>query len=82
MRVFTVIIGLGFLIGLSSFAHAFEPDNGYYTNSDGNQVHRPVQSREHISGASARCRDGSESFSQHHSGTCSGHGGVLTWYNN
>ena len=30
-------------------------------------------------GATAQCRDGSYSFSQHHSGTCSHHGGVATW---
>ena len=30
-------------------------------------------------GATARCRDGTYSFSQHHSGTCSHHGGVAAW---
>lgn len=30
-------------------------------------------------GASARCRDGSFSFSAHRSGTCSHHGGVVQW---
>jgi hypothetical protein len=30
-------------------------------------------------GATALCRDGTYSFSQHHSGTCSHHGGVATW---
>ena len=30
-------------------------------------------------GATARCRDGTYSFSQHHSGTCSHHGGVAKW---
>jgi hypothetical protein len=30
-------------------------------------------------GATAQCRDGSFSFSQHHSGTCSHHGGVAVW---
>jgi hypothetical protein len=30
-------------------------------------------------GATARCRDGSYSYSQHHSGTCSYHGGVAVW---
>jgi hypothetical protein len=29
--------------------------------------------------ATARCTDGTYSFSQHHSGTCSGHGGVASW---
>jgi hypothetical protein len=27
----------------------------------------------------ARCKDGTESYSAHHSGTCSGHGGVAEW---
>jgi hypothetical protein len=30
-------------------------------------------------GATARCRDGTYSFSQHRSGTCSYHGGVAQW---
>jgi hypothetical protein len=30
-------------------------------------------------GATARCNDGTYSFSQHRSGTCSHHGGVATW---
>jgi hypothetical protein len=30
-------------------------------------------------GASAKCRDGSYSFSKTRSGTCSGHGGVSIW---
>src|SRR5438093_10753380 len=30
-------------------------------------------------GATAQCRDGTYSFSQHHSGTCSHHGGVARW---
>src|SRR5438552_1946042 len=30
-------------------------------------------------GATARCRDGTYSFSKHHSGTCSHHGGVAIW---
>jgi hypothetical protein len=31
-------------------------------------------------GATARCNDGSYSFSQSRSGTCSGHGGVGQWF--
>jgi hypothetical protein len=27
----------------------------------------------------ARCKDGTSSYSAHHSGTCSGHGGVAEW---
>jgi Protein of unknown function (DUF3761) len=30
-------------------------------------------------GATAMCRDGDYSFSTHHSGTCSRHGGVREW---
>jgi hypothetical protein len=30
-------------------------------------------------GATAMCRDGDYSYSTHHSGTCSGHGGVRQW---
>ena len=30
-------------------------------------------------GATARCNDGTYSYSQHRSGTCSHHGGVATW---
>jgi hypothetical protein len=30
-------------------------------------------------GATARCRDGDYSYSTHHSGTCSRHGGVSQW---
>ena len=30
-------------------------------------------------GSSAKCRDGSYSFSAHRQGTCSHHGGVAVW---
>lgn len=33
-------------------------------------------------GATARCKDGSFSHSQHHRGACSRHGGVDAWLNN
>ena len=56
-------------------------DDDYYTNVDGNQVHSPAFSSDGAapSGATAQCRDGSYSFSQHRSGTCSGHEGVSRW---
>lgn len=50
-----------------------------YTNSDGNRVPGPVSAPVAPSGATAQCNDGTWSFSQHHSGTCSGHGGVARW---
>lgn len=54
--------------------------NGYYINVDGNAVPRPVAALSVPVGATAKCRDGEYSFSQHRRGTCSGHGGVAVWY--
>lgn len=53
----------------------------HYTNSDGYDVHSPAKSLngQVPAGASAQCRDGTYSFSQHHRGTCSHHGGVAVW---
>ena len=47
----------------------------YYTNVDGRRVHRPMFSNHGLLGSSAVCRAGSQSFSRHHRGTCSHHGG-------
>jgi hypothetical protein len=54
-----------------------------YINKDGNQVHSPAHTKSGKApeGATAQCRDGSYSFSKHHSGTCSHHGGVGRWLN-
>jgi hypothetical protein len=53
----------------------------HYTNHDGQVVHSPAKSTHDQvpAGASAKCRDGTYSFSQHRSGTCSHHGGVGNW---
>jgi hypothetical protein len=53
--------------------------NGYYKNVDGNSVPSPYIAPSAPAGASAQCRDGTYSFSQHRQGTCSGHGGVSRW---
>ena len=58
---------------------AEECTNGSYENSSGNTVCSPEESETPPPGATARCNDGSWSFSQHHSGTCSYHGGVREW---
>jgi cytoskeletal protein RodZ len=50
--------------------------SGGYINSAGNCVPSPGSSP---AGASARCGDGTYSYSQSRSGTCSHHGGVATW---
>lgn len=55
--------------------------HGHYTNVNGDQVHQPAKSLNGAipTGTSAQCRDGDFSFSEHHSGTCSRHGGVAKW---
>ncbi len=50
----------------------------YYRNSSGHCVHRPSSDP---TGATAQCWDGSYSYSEHASGTCSHHGGVKRWIN-
>jgi hypothetical protein len=65
-----------------------------YKNVDGKEVHSPARVIGPINpvlkvpstsakappvGATAICRDGDFSFSQHHSGTCSSHHGVAKW---
>lgn len=57
-------------------------NDNYYTNVDGESVHSPAYTSDNSipAGASARCRDGTYSFSKNRRGTCSHHGGVSTWY--
>jgi hypothetical protein len=56
-------------------------EHGHYVNKDGVEVHSPAHSKTAAppEGATAQCRDGTYSFSLHHSGTCSHHGGVANW---
>ncbi|HZQ26950.1 MAG TPA: DUF3761 domain-containing protein [Acidimicrobiales bacterium] len=56
-------------------------NNNTYVNSDGNTVHSPAYSSDGQppAGATAQCKDGTYSSSQHRQGTCSGHGGVSRW---
>ncbi len=52
-----------------------------YVNSRGEWVPSPARTPNDSPppGASARCRDGTYSFSRSRSGTCSHHGGVAQW---
>jgi hypothetical protein len=71
----------------SSYTHQAEPNEAdlsthkHYKNKDGKEVHSPSKSKSSKvpAGASAQCRDGSYSFSTHHRGACSHHGGVAKW---
>lgn len=51
----------------------------YYTNSAGRRVQSPTYYPSAPRGATARCVDGTYSFSQNRRGTCSHHGGVAQW---
>jgi hypothetical protein len=80
-RLMRIIASLVLVLALSipSFASHRHHRRHYYRNSSGNLVHSPVHARTAPAGASARCNDGTYSFSQHHQGTCSHHGGVSEW---
>ncbi|QCI96355.1 MULTISPECIES: DUF3761 domain-containing protein [unclassified Novosphingobium] len=62
-----------------SSASRISHGSDYYTNVNGHSVHRPMRSQSQPRGATARCRDGTWSFSENHRGTCSRHGGVASW---
>lgn len=60
------------------------PEHGIgrgYINVDGEWVPSPTRTKDGKppAGSKAKCRDGSYSFSRHHRGTCSYHGGVALW---
>jgi Protein of unknown function (DUF3761) len=70
-----LLIGLA---GQPGEAFAYACNDRHYVNVDSQVVHSPSCGREDEK-QTADCRDGSVSFSKHHSGTCSGHGGVARW---
>jgi hypothetical protein len=82
----TTVAGLLLLFSYAS-AHAAcpaRPDEAdlkrhdCYVNTDHHEVHRPsaTNSESPPVGYSAQCQDGTWSFTEHRSGTCSHHGGV------
>lgn len=52
---------------------------GTYVNSFGQEVARPCPANDIPASATAKCRDGTYSYSQSRRGTCSHHGGVAQW---
>jgi uncharacterized protein YgiM (DUF1202 family) len=63
---------------LTSYILPQEPIK-HYKNKQGNIVQSPTKYNTAPIGATAKCRDGSYSFSQTKRGTCSHHGGVEYW---
>ena len=52
----------------------------YYRSTDGSEVNRPTYAPSSAYGhETAICEDGTHSYSHHHRGTCSHHGGVEEW---
>jgi len=51
----------------------------HYTNVAGQRVQSPTKYNSIPAGATAKCRDGTYSFSKNRRGTCSHHGGVAKW---
>jgi len=83
-----VVIGVLILGGVAGVAYSEQKpgDCGYYINSNGHQVPSPCGNSKTDAPpprATAICRDGSYSFSEHPyaGGTCSHHGGVESHLN-
>jgi Protein of unknown function (DUF3761) len=68
------------LLRATPATNAVDPGRGYI-NSRGEWIPSPTQTIDGLApdGATARCRDGTYSFSQSARGTCSWHGGVDEW---
>lgn len=83
MRMFVTVAAVATLLSPAALyaRHTAYRGHGpdYYTNVSGHRIHRPVRTSSKPIGATARCGDGSWSFSEHHQGTCSHHGGVTSW---
>jgi hypothetical protein len=80
-----IFVGLALLaFSTTSPARAYDDTGacGYYTNSSGHVVPRPCGNTRTDApppNSTAVCRDGTYSYSEHRSGTCSGHGGVASF---
>jgi Protein of unknown function (DUF3761) len=76
--IFKRALIIGAIAGAAAtWSHVYACPFGTYWARSGHCVERPDWNRHNVT---ARCRDGSFSHSEHHSGTCSGHHGVARWY--
>ncbi len=68
------------MLAAVSPAQAYRHSSGwYYRSTDGSMIHRPTHGNIDYGRVTAVCADGNRSFSHHHRGTCSHHGGVVSW---
>ena len=82
MRLTSALAALALLVGTPAVARGTYGGSShhYYRSSDGSMVHGPTRGDNPAYGrVTATCRDGTSSYSHHHQGTCSGHGGVGAW---
>lgn len=68
-----------YLMSGKTYTYTPSPRVRYYTNSAGQRVQSPTYYPSVPRGATARCVDGTYSFSRNRRGTCSHHGGVAQW---
>lgn len=79
MRSIFVGFVLFALAGQTGDAFGYACNQRHYVNVSGHVVHSPSCGVRGEGTPHAVCRDGSISFSEHHRGTCSRHGGVAAW---
>ena len=91
MRLAAALAALALFAAQPTFARDYRNDlsseygygsssHRYYRSSDGSLVHGPTRRENAAYGrVTADCRDGTHSYSHHHAGTCSSHGGVASW---
>ena len=84
-HAFVALFALVFSLSANTASAHVDPtllNHHHYVNSSHQVIHSPSYTTKNVvpAGASARCRDKSYSFSAHRRGTCSGHGGVSTWF--
>jgi Protein of unknown function (DUF3761) len=79
LRALLAAASIAAAIGLCTPSATASPNDCDYVNVDNQCVPAPEQSPSAPPGATAQCSDATWSYSKHHSGTCSGHGGVSQW---
>jgi allantoicase len=79
MKWLSIAAALALSAALPLGAQAYQCNNRHYVNSSGVLVHSPSCGNGSEGHETAICRDGGHSYSMHHSGTRSHHGGVAQW---